>query len=183
MTTVAVFGGSFNPPHIAHQMVCLYVLETESVDQILIVPTFRHPFEKQLAPFSDRVEMCQAMAAPFGTRAVVSTLEAELGGEASLTLRTLEALAARMPGVGLRLVIGADILAETPKWYRWNDVAALAPPLVVGRSGFPGDTEVELPAVSSTRIRSKLSAGESARGLVPRTVLQLIEMKGLYRAS
>ena len=33
-------------------------------------------------------------------------------------------------------MIGADILGETDKWYRWDDVVARAPPIVVGRSGF-----------------------------------------------
>ena len=31
----AFFGGSFNPPHVAHQMVCLHVLETAGVDRVL----------------------------------------------------------------------------------------------------------------------------------------------------
>ena len=48
MTTVALFGGSFNPPHIAHQMVALWVLETQAVDGLWMLPTWRHPFGKPL---------------------------------------------------------------------------------------------------------------------------------------
>ena len=43
MRRVAFFGGSFNPPHVAHQMACLYVLETQPVDAVLVAPTWRHP--------------------------------------------------------------------------------------------------------------------------------------------
>ncbi|HKA89152.1 MAG TPA: nicotinate-nicotinamide nucleotide adenylyltransferase, partial [Haliangiales bacterium] len=119
MTTYAVFGGSFNPPHVAHQMACLYVLETEPVDAVMVVPTFRHPFDKHLCPYEHRLEMARLAMAPLGPRVVVSDIERGLGGEASLTLHTLEALAAAHPGIGLRLVIGSDILREREKWYRW----------------------------------------------------------------
>ena len=43
---VALFGGSFNPPHVAHQLVALYVLETQPVDELWLIPCFQHPFEK-----------------------------------------------------------------------------------------------------------------------------------------
>ena len=178
---IAVFGGSFNPPHVAHQMVCLWVLETQPVDEILLVPTFRHPFEKQLAPYPERVEMCRRMALPFGGRASVSTLEEELGGESSRTLVTLEALAARLTGCSLRLVIGADILPERDKWYRWADIEKLAPPIVVGRHGFPSpDGAPELADVSSTEVRARLGRGQPVSHLVPRSVLAVIVEKGLY---
>jgi nicotinate-nucleotide adenylyltransferase len=179
--TVAIFGGSFNPPHVAHQMACLYVLETQPVDHLLCVPTYRHPFDKQLAPYADRVEMCRRMVAPLGLRASVSTLEQELGGDLSRTYTLLEALKTRYPDAALRLVIGADILRERDKWWRWADIEKLAPPIVVGRAGFPGTDGIELPAVSSTDIRARLAARQSVAGLVPRSVIQYLEMKGLYR--
>ena len=179
--TFAVFGGSFNPPHVAHQMVCLWVLETQPVDAVLMVPCFRHPFEKHLAPFVDRLAMCRLAAAPFGERVRVSEIEAEIGGESSRTLTTLEALAACHPGVGLRLVIGADILAERTKWWRWPEIERLAPPLVVGRAGYAGPgAEVELPPVSSTEIRARLGRREDPGGLLPRSVSAYIRARGLY---
>ena len=64
MTRIALFGGSFNPPHIGHQMACLYVLETSSCKELWMVPTFRHPFDKALAPFEDRFEMCRRASLP-----------------------------------------------------------------------------------------------------------------------
>ena len=43
MTAIALFGGSFNPPHVAHQLVALYVLETQPIDELWFVPTYTHP--------------------------------------------------------------------------------------------------------------------------------------------
>jgi nicotinate-nucleotide adenylyltransferase len=182
MATIAVFGGSFNPPHVGHQLVGLWVLETQPVDELAIVPTFRHPFDKPLAPYADRVEMCRLMARALGPRAVVSRIEEELGGAASLTLDMLTALAARRPGDLLRLVIGADILRERDKWYRWADIERLAPPIVVARPGFPGpEGTPELAAVSSTDVRARLKSGGEVGGLVPREVLDYVAERGLYK--
>ena len=181
MTTIAIFGGSFNPPHVAHQMVCLFVLEAYPVDQLWVVPTFHHPFAKTLVDFEHRYAMCERAVAPFAGRVKVSRIEAELGQPASRTLHTLQALHARHPEASFRLVVGADILVERDKWYRWDEVERLAPPIVVGRRGYPSTAGFELPDISSTEVRARLAAGELAAPLVPTRVLQYITEQGLYR--
>jgi nicotinate-nucleotide adenylyltransferase len=181
MTRVALYGGSFNPPHVAHQMAALLVLETQEVDQLWVVPTFRHPFSKDLQPFEHRLAMCELAFAPIGPRARVSRIEEELNRPASRTLDTIEALRERHPGFGFRLVVGADILGETDKWHRWSDIERLAPPIVVGRSGYSSPHELELPAVSSTEVRQRLSRGQNAIPLVPRAVMNYIAKHGLYQ--
>ncbi len=181
MTTVALFGGSFNPPHVAHQMVCLYVLETQAVDALWMVPTYAHPFAKVLATFDDRVAMCKLAAAPLGDRVTVLDIERDLDGDASRTLDTVKALQERFPGTQFRLVVGSDVLADTAKWYRWDEVSRLAPPIVVGRAGHdPGDGPA-LPEISSTDVRARIARGEDAVPLVSRAVMDYIAGRGLYR--
>src|SRR5438105_4841598 len=90
---VALFGGSFDPPHVGHLLAMAYVLGCARVERLLMVPCSRHPFEKQLSPFADRLAMCELAARPFGERVEVSDVEARLGGD-SLTLRTVKALGA-----------------------------------------------------------------------------------------
>lgn len=192
MAVIGLFGGSFNPPHVAHQLVALYVLECQPVDELWFVPTFRHAFGKDLAPFADRVAMCELAMAPLGARVRVSELEKELaerpGFVASRTLHLLEELIARHPEHSFRLVLGTDILAETDKWYRWDEVARLAPPLVIGRAGHldalpPGSsaTELAMPEVSSTEVRRRLASGDAVSNLLPRQVVRYIDDRGLYR--
>jgi nicotinate-nucleotide adenylyltransferase len=181
---VAVFGGSFNPPHLGHVLVCSLVLATEDLDRVLVVPTFKHPFAKPLAPFDDRVSMCElAMARLRGVE--VSRVEEELGGE-SRTLRTLEHLSEVHPEWRLRIVIGADVLAEAPRWFGFDAIARLAPPIVVGRAGFqpPRPGAVLMPDVSSTQVRTAIGRGEwdEVAGLVPREVLAYARARGLYGA-
>jgi nicotinate-nucleotide adenylyltransferase len=181
---VAIFGGSFNPPHVAHVLACALVLSIEDVDRLLVVPAYKHPFAKSLAPFDDRVLMCE-LATAWMPRVEVSRVEEELGGE-SRTLRTLHHLAQTHPRWSLRLIIGADVLAEAPRWLGFEAIEKLAPPIVLGRAGVdvPGGGPVLLPDVSSTQVRSAIAQGawvEAAR-LVPRAVLEHVRAKRLYGA-
>jgi nicotinate-nucleotide adenylyltransferase len=177
-----LYGGSFNPPHIGHQMACLYFLEALAAGAVWLIPSRRHPFGKPLAPWEDRVELCELLARPFGERAVVSRVEGE-AGLSGRTIDTVEHLAREHPTRQFALAIGTDILAETAAWHRWADIEAIARVVVVGRAGYgPADGEiVELPAVSSSEIRERVARGESIDGLVPAAVADYIAEHGLYR--
>jgi nicotinate-nucleotide adenylyltransferase len=182
---VALFGGSFNPPHVAHQLVALYVLETRAVDELWLIPCFQHPFEKSLEPFADRLRMCELAAAALGPRAKVNEVEGQLGGE-SRTLRTVQALRAAHPGYQFSLVIGSDLEGETASWYGASELQQTVPFIVVGRGGQgpggqpSGAPEVVMPPVSSTEVRDRLRAARPVDGLVPRAVLDYIRARGLY---
>jgi nicotinate-nucleotide adenylyltransferase len=159
-------------------------VSTQDVERLLVVPTYRHPFAKDLAPYEDRVRMCElAMGVLLGVD--VSRVEEELGGE-SRTLRTLEHLAGQHPEWRLRLVIGSDLLAEAHRWFRFDAIEKLAPPLVLGRAGAesPAAGRVSLPEVSSTQVRAAIARGEwdELADHVPRKVLAYIRIKGLYGA-
>ena len=182
---VALFGGSFNPPHVAHQLAALYVLETAAVDALWFVPAHEHAFGKPLAPFEDRLAMCELAASALGARARVSDVERAIGGR-SLTLRTVRRLTELHPEHAFSLVIGSDLLAEVAKWYGADELARTVPFIVVGRPGAaPSAAEaapaITLPDVSSTAVRAALAAGTSAEALVPRAVLDYIHRKGLYK--
>ena len=59
---VAVYGGSFNPPHMGHVLAVAYTLAAQPVDEVLMVPCFQHPFSKELAPFEEQVRSAAASA-------------------------------------------------------------------------------------------------------------------------
>lgn len=181
---IAVYGGSFDPPHIAHVLVASWALAMGEVDRVLVLPALKHALGKSAgASFEQRLAMCE-LAFETLPGVAVDPLERELGAP-SRTYNTLQALGERHPGARFRLVIGADILGETERWYRWDDIAALAPPLVVGRAGYsaPDSRQVVMPEVSSTRIRACLAHGESVDTWVPAAVRGHIERHGLYRAE
>lgn len=181
---VFIFGGSFNPPHIAHLLAVAYVLATEAADQVLVVPCYQHPFNKDLAPFEHRFAMCER-AMSLLPRTVVSRVEQDLGGE-SRTVRTLEHLHEKHPDWRMRLVMGADILLEGPRWFAFERIIELARPFILGRAGVKseGAPPPLLPHISSSAIRQALGEGrsEELHPFVPREVLAYIEQTGLYRS-
>ncbi|HEU5073454.1 MAG TPA: adenylyltransferase/cytidyltransferase family protein, partial [Polyangiaceae bacterium] len=56
---VAVYGGSFDPPHVAHQAAVRLVANLDEIDRVLVLPVFEHAFDKSLASFEHRVRMCE----------------------------------------------------------------------------------------------------------------------------
>lgn len=181
MAEIALLGGSFNPPHVGHLMAALYVRATLGCDEVWLVPSFNHPFGKPLAPFEDRVAMCEAMGEDLGPWLKVSRAEAEVGGEGR-TIELLEWLLPRHPGARFRFVIGSDILADLPKWKAWERVQALVQVTVLHRAGYPAPGALGPPMaeVSSTEIRRRLERGEPLADLVPRRALEVARSRGLY---
>jgi nicotinate-nucleotide adenylyltransferase len=184
--TIAVFGGSFDPPHVAHLLVVSYVLAVGEFERVLVVPVFEHALDKQLAPFADRLDLCLHAFAEL-PHVEVSEIEADLP-RPSYTVRLLERLRADRPDESLRLIIGSDVLPETPRWHDFESVKALAPPFVITRAGFEGEGlgPALMPDVSSTRVRELLARrGDPAvdrelAWLVPRRVRERISERGLY---
>jgi nicotinate-nucleotide adenylyltransferase len=176
-----VFGGSFDPPHIAHTLLASYALSVHGLERILIVPTHAHAFGKRLAPFEDRLRMCELAFAGL-QRIEIDPIERELPAP-NFTHSTILALAQRHPGVQLHLLIGADILQEIHAWHDFPAIERAAPPIVIERAGVtPHDPDQPtLPAVSSTEIRQRVSEGRSTHGWLDARVADYIRSRGLYR--
>lgn len=183
---VAFYGGSFNPPHVAHAMVASWLLWTDQVDAVWMVPVYRHAFEgihdKALAPFEARLGWCRALARDLGVadptapdaRLRVLDVEAHLPVP-SFTIDTLRHLRDRHPQVQLRPVVGADVLPQLPRWRQWDQLQREFPPVVVGRVGYPGPPDaVVFPAVSSSEVRRRLRAGLPADTLLTSQVLRAL---------
>ncbi len=177
-SVVAIYGGSFNPPHVGHGLVASWVLWTGRADALWLLPSFGHPFAKRSAPFGRRVAMCEALGGLLGPRVSVCPIEAELP-RPNYTYDVLSVLAARHPALRFRLVVGADVTGDLPRWHRWADIEARFDPLLVGRQGFPTpQATIDMPGVSSTEIRDRLAQGLPVDHLVPATVLR--EIGDLY---
>lgn len=184
---VALFGGSFNPPHVGHVLAASYVLSVGWVDRVLVVPVFEHALGKSLVAFEHRAEMARRA---FGwlPQVEVSTLEASLGAP-SRTLRTIVALEAQHPDWVLRLLVGSDITGEIAKWQAFDQIERKAPPLYLQRAGSPAANAGPgvLPEVSSTEVRGMLASARRDQppppelgALVPRAVLDYIWRERLF---
>jgi len=194
---VALFGGSFNPPHIGHTLAITYAL-SQHVDRVLVVPTFKHALGKGLIPFEHRMEMAKLAFSWLNGNDLflkVSVLDIEQKIGHSRTLDTINALYKRFSSdIQLRLLVGADVLDERDKWHNFNEIVKLAPPIYIGRNGYDhSDTRgsLNLPEVSSTYIRNQFDSKSKFRfanvpdieSTVHPKVRAYIYKHGLYEAS
>lgn len=187
MKTVALYGGSFDPPHVAHVLSVAWVLSALPVDAAWVLPVWRHRLGKtHAAPFAERMTLCRLAFSLFGDRVQVRDDEArpEASGATIDLVRHLQLL---HPDVQFRLVIGSDILHQRALWQQFEELMSVAPLIVLPRPGFEVDpafadasAPLLLPDVSSTWLRAALPVGANVAGLLPRPVAAHIAERGLY---
>lgn len=196
---IGVFGGTFDPVHLAHLILADQAREQGRLDQVLFVPAARppHKHEHDLTPFAQRVEML-SLAISGQPAFRIDELEKDRAGP-SYTVRTLELIGERHPGAELFLLIGSDTLRDLPTWYEPQAVVAQATLLVMARPGVDlvhGEklrrqlhmpalrmevVQVPLVDIASSDVRQRVREGRSIRYLVPRAVEAYIQDKQLYR--
>ena len=93
----------------------------------------------------------------------------------SYTWHTLQALAKDYPDCRFTLLIGGDNWAHFQQWYHWEDIQRMCDIAVYPREGFAGTFDAPLVNVSSTEIREKVKQGQSIQGLVPDSIVPLVE--------
>ncbi|MCX7626317.1 MAG: nicotinate (nicotinamide) nucleotide adenylyltransferase [Candidatus Sumerlaeaceae bacterium] len=181
---IGFFGGSFNPPHIAHVLAVHYALLRWQFDFVAVVPTFHHPFDKELVDFAHRLRMTRIAFELLGDNVHVLSVEQELP-HPSYTWQTMQHLRQCYPESELALLIGSDILEELPRWHNAESLQREFPIYVIPRIGqnIPPGAFGLLPALSSSQVRELLRKGEDVSGLVPARVLGYIREYELYTNS
>ncbi len=182
---IALYGGSFNPPHLGHVQIVSYVLATTDVDALWLVPCHEHAFSKQLEPYSHRMAMCRLAVRDFAPeRVLVSDIEGRIGGR-NRTIDTVKRLLEDHADTAFDLVVGTDIFEERHSWKAFDELERLCRFIVVGRRGYPTpvghDAAPPLFDVSSTDVRRRLSEGVTVQNLIPNAVADYTAEHGLYR--
>ncbi len=184
-TTVGVFGGSFDPPHLGHALLVSLLRARGDLDRVVVAPVYDHPLAKGTkTPFAKRLAWTRAAMRMHGDFVEVTDLERSLAEadprRPSYSLRLLEAVAQQHPGATVRLIIGSDIVrrGETQRWHKWEELEARFPPLVVPRAGYADGADCALPEVSSSDVRDALARGDWAavRRRVPGSVADLMQV-------
>lgn len=196
---IAVFGGSFNPPHRAHLNIANEFASLLSLDKMLIIPTFIAPHKeiKYFVSAEDRLNMCRLMFKD--KKFTVSDIEIKREGK-SYTIDTLSVLSKEYPDAKIYLIIGSDMLLSFHLWYRYRDIISKCTLCVMTREDdiseedmyrYAGDTlglnrdEIVIspaPAyeMSSTLIREKIQNGEAVSNYLTKEVGDYIREKRLY---
>ena len=202
---VALFGGTFDPPHLGHMGIARAAAEALALETVLFAPVGHQPLKPgmTLTSFADRFAMVRLACerergAPAGVRFVASTIDApQPNGEPNYTVDTLERLRREMPEATIFNLVGADSFLTLRKWREPERLLELAEWIVASRPGYSLEdlsavalTEAERARVhlletvhydvSSTTLRSRLAEGEECRELLPAPVADYIQSHGLY---
>ncbi len=202
---IALFGGTFDPPHLGHLAVAEAAVLDFKLDCILFAPTGVQPLKLQAntTPFADRLEMVKAMCQPFD-RFLASDVDAPRSdGLPNYTVDTLLRLRASYPTDQLYNIVGADSFLSLGEWKDPERLLELAEWIVASRPGYDlvrgmaihgrqlstdqmsrvhllSDVHVN---VSATELRERLSRGEDCSQLIDERTAAYIRTHRLYRRN
>jgi nicotinate-nucleotide adenylyltransferase len=199
MTSVLVFGGSFDPVHNGHLAIATQAREQAGADEVWFVPAAEAPLRDHLAAEpEDRLELLRAATEELPHVRVLD-VAVRMGGM-SYTAETMDALRGDHPEDDLAVLVGADAARTIPAWHRAADLLAHEHFVIVNRTGPPPIAMDELtalglrpstttlltvdsPNISASEVRDRRAHGKSLTGLVPDAVAALITAKRMYRSN
>ncbi len=192
---LGVFGGAFDPPHIAHVMLAHAAVDQLQLDELRVLPTGNAWHKSfQLSPAPDRLAMTRIAFADV-PRVLIDERELRRAGP-TYTVDTLRELRREQPDAELFLVMGEDQSGSLTRWHEWEAVVSLAVICVAARPATAGEVRAALPREarsqplvlptmpeSATEVRALVRAGRDIGHLVPPAIASYIESHRLYQSA
>jgi nicotinate-nucleotide adenylyltransferase len=194
---LGVYGGAFDPPHIAHHALAQAAISQLQLNQLLVFPTGQAWHKaRQPSPAQHRLAMAQLAYADL-PKVQVDARETLRPG-ATYTIDTLIELQAENPDAELFLLMGADQFQAFGSWHRWQDIAKIATICIAARATSASAQSlnsmqntaqttckmlvIDMPAmdISATELRERLRQGLSVDHLVNTDVARYIAQYHLY---
>jgi len=199
---IAVYGGSFNPPHRGHLEAARSVCENAEPDVLFIIPDNIPPHKDMDSGSPEATERLQLCRLNFASleKAVVSDMEINRSGK-SYTADTIARLREMYPGDEIVLTVGSDMFLSFEEWYKYPYLLENCTLAVISRDEDDGEqllahkehmereysAKIEIMAhmalpMSSTEIRELLRMRMGSEYLTDE-VYSAIVRNGFYEAS
>lgn len=195
---VAVLGGSFNPPHLAHLLVAQEVLRSLGCDEVWLMPCYRQAEGKNTEPAKHRLAMVRLLLETIkhDPRVKASDFEVRLR-KTSYTADTVQKLQEKFPSTRFYWIFGSELVSQFPRWKKWTKLRGLLPLVIYPRPGsrmpskkvidslqatflFPREG-VKKSSLSSTKARNlALKKSPGLRAIVGNKVFDYVRRNGLY---
>ena len=158
---IAIFGGSFDPPHKGHQLIVEKAIENLQIDKLIVLPAYLNPFKtSSLADAQTRLSWCHTLFDPIED---VEVDDYEINeGKSTVTSQSVEYF---NQAYNVKyLIIGSDNLSTLTKWHAFEWLNDTITWVIATRENHHLDTDalnnwelltVEAP-ISSTQIREKI---------------------------
>ena len=201
MKKYGIFGGSFDPIHYGHLMICEYIKEEMGLDKVIFIPTGNPPHKDLGVSAEDRYEMVRLAISP-NPDFEISDIETTRVKK-SYTVDTIRELKKIYKEEKLYFLIGLDSLFQLKTWMKIGDLSQEIEFVVALRPGYLDREEINkeidflrenfgtkinliktpLYEISSTDLRDRIREGKSLRYLIPKKVLDYIEESGFYKVD
>ncbi len=211
MKPIVLFGGTFDPVHIAHLRVALEAAEILDA-HVRLMPANTPPHRPApVANAQQRTAMLERAIAG-QTRLSVDARELKRSGP-SYTVDTLIEMRGELPREqSVAILLGEDAFAGLSSWHRWRELFELAHVVVMTRPGHGGELSRELAdavrerrgdvgdiarvaagkivniavtplEISASYVRGILAEGRDVRWLLPDVLVDDLEMLSVYRGA
>jgi len=187
---ITLFGSSFNPPHLGHQLVTSQAFELiPSLNELWLLPMYQHVFNKNtnLAPVKHRLAMAKILE-NHKIKTQTCEIDKKMSGN---TIEPVKYLQQKYPQHNFSFLMGSDQLKNFTQWGSWQKLLKLIPFYIYPRVGFPPKPLYPsmsllnhplqiITNVSSTMVRKRLQNKLTIKHLVPEKVAQYIKTNQLY---
>lgn len=201
MKKYGIFGGSFNPIHYGHLMICEYIKEEMGLDKVIFIPTGNPPHKDLEVSAKDRYEMVRLAISPNPDFEILDIETTRV--KMSYTVDTIRELKKIYREEKLYFLIGLDSIFQLKTWMKIGDLSKEIEFVVALRPGYINKEEINreidflrenfgtkvnlintpLYEISSTDLRDRIREGKSLRYLIPKKVLNYIEESGFYKGD
>ena len=180
MQNIALFGGSFDPPHTGHETIVKELLNLKYIDKVVIMPTYLNPFKSSsFAPSHLRLKWLKKIFANFNN-VEINSYEVDLKTKVP-SIQSVKYLLKRYKII--HLVIGADNLNSLTQWDSYDELKDLVTFIVVSRDN------IEIPSnflkllvdenISSTTLREAIGK-ESLSEICSDEIIKFYKEKNEY---
>ena len=123
MGNIAIYGGSFDPPHKGHKLLAENLAKECNADKVIIIPAYSSPFKDgTVANSADRLTMCRhTFTDPIFE---ISSIEINREGK-SYTVDTIKDIKKYYPNDNLFLFMGDDMFLSLANWYKYQELLSL----------------------------------------------------------
>jgi len=158
---LAIFGGSFDPIHIAHEAIVNKALNSLEIDKIIVVPTYLNPFKSSFH-YEPNIRF-NLLKKVFNNNPKIEICDYEINQNRPVySIETVNYLKNLYKPSKIFIIIGEDNIKDLNKWNNINELKELAQFVVFKRLGFENDKLNDFKTldlnidISSTQLREKV---------------------------
>ena len=156
---IALFGGSFDPPHFGHKEIIINAIQMLDINKLIIMPTFLNPFKNSSHfDYDTRLIMIKDLCKDIAN---IEISDYEISKKQKVpTIQTVDYLYSKYDIDKLYLIIGADNLEKLELWNSFEKLNSKVEFIIATRDNIKINIKYKTLNIncdiSSTKIREDL---------------------------